>query len=115
MRGDFQMAKIPSEAQLVFRRVPKAKLDAMAKCIGDSLRKRQEEEKLQEAERWKPKTEVIGTCRCKGKIVEVTTYGYYLGPSVAGGHRGISRPEEKECFCQSCGVMYNADIVKKRT
>lgn len=67
-----------------------------------------------------PKKEDIGTCSCKGKIILLTTYtsqyNPMAGPLIIGpGSQGqFRRVEDKECYCENCGTVYNPEIVKKR-
>ena len=106
--------------KLKFRKVSKIEMEARNKRFSESFRRQEDEEERREAERWKPKKETIGTCRCKGKIVLVTTYtsnyNPMSGPIIIGpGSRGqFSRVEHQECFCENCASLYKAEVVKKK-
>jgi hypothetical protein len=117
------MSKVPQLKDIKkidFHRMSKEESRALHEKMAKGIKEREEEEKRQETERWKPKTEVIGVCHCNGKIVTHTTYTSQYNPmsgSIIIGtasRRQFSRVESMECFCQSCGIVYNADVVKKR-
>jgi hypothetical protein len=117
---DKKIGALPSEKQLRLKKIPKAKWEAMNRDLIKASKEREEEERRLESERWKPKMETRGTCSCGGTIILLTTYtseyNPMTGPLIVGpGSRGqFSRVEEKECFCEDCGLLYNSRIVPKR-
>lgn len=104
-------------------KVPELKFKKLSKREVASLKtlpKLKENREEEEEARWKPKKESIGTCLCKGDIVLCITYTSEFdpksGPLIIGpGSRGqFKRLRHQECFCESCGILYKPEIVKKQ-
>lgn len=81
-----------------------------------SPEEREEEEERRERERYKTRQEIIGKCRCEGNIVVEISFPFDPDSdfgSMRVGSPSAGRVERRECFCEKCGLLYKADVVKK--
>lgn len=105
---------------LVFSRMSKAKMKEIGKRVSESLRHIEGAERLEEAEKWKPKTQQIGECLCGGVIVVLTIYTSEYNPKTGSiiigpaSREQFRRVERSSCFCEECGIVYNPGVVQKK-
>lgn len=80
--------------------------------------KRKAAEKLSKKEAGVPETKELGTCHCKGKIIEVTIVTHQFNPMTGplvigpGSRSQFNKTSHSQCYCASCGLMYNAKVLK---
>ena len=102
------------------RRVSKREM-LVFKSLQKSLEESEAERKKQRAEKYKTRKEKIGTCECKkqGDILLVTSYTSEYNPRSGpflygrGSREQFRMVQRQECYCDACGAIYKAEVVKK--
>ena len=79
--------------------------------IDEKLHAAFEKRRKEEAERYMPTSEIIGTCSCCTGAITCDTTWENINPALGGS------PQYKKhsaCFCTKCGIVFNEKVVRTK-